>query len=310
MLQGPLPLLEVDPLLCPVHEYIERKTEMSGATTAVTAERMARQAAASPGTIALIRVGYAVKGLLYVVIGLLAARVALGDGGTTTDRKGALTALYTEPFGRAVLWVVVVGVLAYALWNLARALFDLDHKGTGAKALLTRLAYAGVGLSYAALALAAYHLVSGTGGTGKSSDTSTQDWTARLLAEPYGARLVELVGVLVALIAVYLFAKAVTASFQKQLQLAQAGATVRRWVLGLGRVGYAALGVVFAEIGIFLVIAGVRHDAHAAKGVGGSLQQLTREPYGHLLLGLVAFGLLAYGLFAFAQARYHQIHTA
>ncbi len=270
----------------------------------------ARSAASGPGTVALVRFGYAIKGVVYLIIGLLAGRVALGNGGSTTDRKGALNAIYTQPFGKTLLWIVAVGLIAYALWNIARALLDLDHKGDDAKGMVTRLAYAGIGISYGALALAAWHLVSGSGGTGKSSDTSTQDWTARLLTEPFGPVLVGLVGAVVVAIALYLFGKAYKASFKESLDLGRAGARMREWVIGLGRVGHAALGVVFAEIGIFLIIAGYRHNAHEAKGVGGSLQQLTREPYGHVLLGIVALGLLAYGVFAFAQARYRRINTA
>ena len=83
----------------------------------------------------------------------------------------------------------------------------------------------------------------------------------------------------------------------------------RTWVRRLGRVGYGAQGVVFAEIGIFLIVAARQHNAHAAKGIGGSLAQLAREPYGHVLLGIVAVGLIAYAVYSFAQARFRRIST-
>lgn len=72
----------------------------------------------------------------------------------------------------------------------------------------------------------------------------------------------------------------------------------------------AALGVVFGIVGVFLIVAAVRNNASAAKGLGGPLQELARQPYGHVILGIVAIGLIAYGLFSFTQARYRRLGTA
>jgi hypothetical protein len=286
------------------------KTTSLGAGAMRDVKREGLQAATSPGMSLVARVGYAAKGIVYLIIGALAAKVALGEGGSTTDRNGALRAIYEQPFGKLLLAIVAVGLVGYALWSFVQALVDPEHQGTDAKGVAARLGYGVVGLSYAALALAAAKLVIGTGNGGKSSNTTTQDWTARLLTLPFGPLLVIVVGLIVIGVALYLVYRAYTADFQKSLALGEVGTRARQGIIALGRGGYAALGVVFSIVGVFLIIAALRNNAGAAKGLGGALGELARQPYGHVVLGIVAIGLVAYGLFSLAEARYRRLGTA
>ena len=284
---------------------------MTSATGAIHgAQREGREAATSPAMTLLARVGYAAKGIVYLIIGGLSAKVALGDGGSTTDRNGALRAIHEQPFGRFLLAVVAIGLIGYALWSLVQAVVDPEHEGTDAKGIAARVGYGVVGISYAALAVAAVQLVIGSGNGGSSSDTTTKDWTARLLSLPFGPFLVVLVGLIVIGIAGFLFYRAYKADFKQSMDFGEAGTKTRDWVIGLGRAGYAALGVVFGIVGVFLIVAAVRNNASAAKGLGGSLQELARQPYGHVILGVVAVGLIAYGLFSLTQARYRRLGTS
>ncbi|HXT35485.1 MAG TPA: DUF1206 domain-containing protein [Chloroflexota bacterium] len=269
--------------------------------------RVAKQTARGPGLEGLARAGYVAKGLVYLIIGVLAARVAVGNGGKVTDNSGALRAIYQEPFGRFLLAVVVVGLLGYALWCFCRAVLDLDHVGTEAKGVAARVGFAVIGLLYLGLAYGGLRLVMGTG-SGKSSDTSTKDWTATLLNQSNGKVIVSIVGIGVLLIAVYLFYYAYSRQFMRMFGAVDS--RVRPWIQRFGQFGYAAQGVVFAEIGIFLIVAAQRHNAGQAKGIGGALQQLTREPYGHFLLAIVALGFIAYGIYGFAQARFRRVPTS
>ncbi len=273
-------------------------------------ERLGRNTAASPWVARFARLGFAAKGVVYVVIGVLAAQVALRDGGSTTDRNGALRAIYEQPFGKALLTVVAIGLIGYAVWSLLRAALDPDHKGTDAKGIVARVAYAAVGVSYLGLAVAAFQLVLGTGTGGKSSNTTTRDWTARFLDLPFGPLLVIVAGLVVVGVGGFLIYRAYTGSFSKYLNLAQLSARGRDGVLWLGRCGYAAQGVIAAIVGVFLVIAALRHNANDTRGVGGALAALVHQPYGHVLLGLIALGLIAFGAYAFVEARYRRIATA
>ncbi len=273
------------------------------------AGRTARRAATGKWMSLLARLGYAVKGVVYLMIGGLAIALAIGHGGEATDQRGAIEAIYAQPFGKILLLVVGVGLVGFALWSFIQALFDTEGKGSEAKGIIARIGYAGVGVAYAALAFGTFELAtgSGAGNLGKSTTTSTQDWTAKLLKLPFGVPLVVIVGLVVIGIAGYLFFKAYSAKFQQRLNLARLNAGLRKWMVNLGRFGYAALGVVFTIIGIFLIVAAIQHNAHEAKGLDSALKELLLQPFGPVLLAVVALGLIAYGVYSFVEARYRRV---
>ena len=271
------------------------------------AEQMARGVATGTWMSRLARLGYATKGVVYLIIGGLAAQLAIGHGGSTTDQYGALHTIYSQPFGRLLLAIVALGLLGFAVWCSIQAIFDTEGEGRDAKGIIARIGYAVVGVAYGALAFGAYQLVAGTGNGGKSSTTTAQDWTTLLLKQPFGVALVVFVGLVVIAVALYLFSKAYSAKFRSRLNLATVSAQVRRWVIYTGRFGYAALGVVFSIIGIFLLVAAFQHNPHQAKGLDSALQTLAHQPFGPVLLGIVALGLIAYGVYSFVEARYRRI---
>lgn len=152
----------------------------------------------------LARLGYAAKGLVYFVVGLLAAQAAWGAGGRTTDTQGALQAIVTQPFGKFLLSLVLVGLIGYALWRSVQVILDPDQAGQpmDAKQLAQRVGYGLSAIAYFGLAAAAVKLLLGSGGS--SGETSTQDWTARFLSQPFGQWLVGLAGLAVLCTSCYL----------------------------------------------------------------------------------------------------------
>ena len=274
------------------------------------ANRMTRNAATGKWMTGFARVGYAAKGVVYLIIGFLAAKLALGQGGAATDQRGALHTIYDEPSGKFLLLVVAIGLLAFALWSFIQAIYDTEGKGSKAKGIIARIGYAAVGIAYAVLAFGAYQIATRTGSGGKSSSTSTQDATAKLLQLPFGVPLVVIVGLVVLGVAFYLFATAYKAKFQNTLNLATLSAQVKKAVIFLGRLGYGALGVVFTIIGFFMIVAAVQFNAQQAKGLDTALGELLQLPFGRVLLGIVALGLIAYGVYSFVEARYRRLGRA
>lgn len=273
-------------------------------------QHMGRQAAAHPAAQMLAKAGYAAKGLVYVLIGALTVRLALGTSATAPDRQQALYSLYSFPLGKVTLAVVALGLLGYGLWTLAVAAFDLDHRGTKAKAIVERIGYAAVGISYLGLGLAAGRLAAGLTQGGGQGDAQARDWTARLLSAPFGVALVVFVGLIALAIGVGLAAEAYTAHFRKRLRLGELrriSAEAGEGVVLLGRFGLGSLAVVFGLIGTFLIVAALHHDPTQAHGLGGSLVALAQQPYGHLALAIVAIGFVAYGFYSFAEARYRTL---
>jgi hypothetical protein len=261
---------------------------------------------ASPWIEGLGRFGYAAKGSVYLIIGGLAVQAALGQGGKTTDQQGALAHIAEAPFGRALLVVVAVGLLGYALWQFVRAAMDTEQKGRDAKGLLMRAVYVGVATIYAGLAWSALRIAMGDGGV-QGSTEKAQSWTAWLMDQPLGIWLVGVVGAAVVANGIYQFVRAFKSRLTDDLYLTDVGAEHRDLITRIGRAGYAARGVAFVMIGGFLVGAAMHHNPTEAQGLDGTLATLASQPFGPYLLGLVAAGLAAYGVFALVEARYRRM---
>lgn len=285
-------------------------TRMTAPSPVRDAQRTARSAAGSRGMTMFARLGYAAKGVVYLIIGGLAAKLAIGQGGSATDQKGALQTIYEQPFGKFLLAVVAIGLLGFALWSFIQAIYDTEGKGRKAKGIIGRIGYAAVGIGYGVTAYGAFSLVAGTGSGGKGSTASTQDWTAQLLKLPFGQALVVIVGLIVLGVALYLYSKAANGKFRNKLNLASVSTQVRKFLVYLGRLGYAALGVVFTIVGIFMIVAAVQFNSQQAKGLDTALKELLHLPFGPFLLGIVALGLIAYGAYSFVEARYRRFGRA
>src|SRR5690349_9277071 len=159
------------------------------------AEQAAQQTAANPWIERLARLGYAVRGLLYGVVGLLALTLALGHGGATTDKNGALATIAGQPFGKFLLVLIVIGLIGYSLWGFIRAIIDPLGRGTDPKGIAQRIGYVISGLSYGALILPTVGLITGSG-NGGGGGSGPQDWTAKLMEQPFGPWLVGLIGLI------------------------------------------------------------------------------------------------------------------
>jgi hypothetical protein len=274
-----------------------------GAEVRDKVEQSAVQAA--PWVERLARFGYAAKGVVYVIIGILALQLAFGQGGEATGPEGALDTIGRQPFGRTLLAVMAVGLLSYALWRFVQAALDPEDKGRDAKGLAQRAGYVVSGLTYGALGLLAGRMA--LGAASGEDGGGAQDWTAWLLAQPLGVWLVALAGLIVIGAGLYQLYYGLSGKFRDELKLHAMSRTEQTWATRSGRLGYAARGVVYAITGGFLVLAALRSDPQQAGGIGKALGELARQPYGPWLLGVVALGVLCYGIYAFVQARYRRI---
>lgn len=254
----------------------------------------------------IARFGYAAKGVVYFVIGLLAMQVAFGIGSKTTDRNGPLQTIVTQPFGKFLLGVVAVGLIAYVFWRFTQAFIDPEYQGTDVKRVPQRLSYAMSGLIYAGLAFTAVQLIVGSGGNNSSR---MQVWTARLLAQSFGQWLVGIVGVYVLGVGLSYLYTACIAKFGEQFELTEMNNGQVKWATYVGRFGFAARGIAVGVIGLLLIQAALLSDSDEAQGMVGALQELAEEPFGQWLLGVIAFGLVAYAIHMLILARYYRIVT-
>jgi hypothetical protein len=265
------------------------------------------QGAARTWVLALARFGLVIRGLVYGLIGVLAAEAAVGVHLQTTDTHGALITIYRQPFGEYLLGIVAIGLFSYALWSFVLGVLDLDQQGGSLQGLGARVGHLGAGVSYSVLGVGAARLLLGLGTGGRSSDAATQDYTGLFLDLPYGTHLVVAAGIVVIGIAAFILYLAVSGRFVRQLALERAFGLTRYLIYTVGRLGYAAFGVVLAIVGSFLVVAALAHNPGEAVGLGGALAEVASQPYGQVLLGIVAAGLMAYGLYSVAEARYRRV---
>jgi fumarate reductase subunit D len=261
-----------------------------------------RRLAANPLVELLERLGYAVRGALYAVMGLLALGIALRiGGGQTTDLSGSLVFLISNPFGKLVLIIIVVGLAAYSLWGFIRAIYDPLNRGSDASGYLARLGFVTSALSYAAIVVFALRILTGSGG---SSGESTQKTIASILNHPGGGSVTVIIGLIAIGVGLGQFLEAYRATFAKDLKGTEMSERERKRSIALGRFGMFARGVVFLVIGWFIVQAGLHHDPGQVQGFGGAFQFLLNQPFGRVLMGIVALGFVALGLHSFACARW------
>jgi len=249
------------------------------------------------------RVGYATKGVVYLLIGGLAGTAALRWGGRTTDSTGALAALLEQPFGELLLMVIAAGLAGYSMWRFVQGVFDAERKGSRPKAIGVRLGYVGSGLIHAGLAWTALKL--SLGWPSVAGDDPRQE-TRELMSLPFGPWLVAAVGCGVCAFGFVQLYKSYSKKFCRRLESQEMTPGQKQFACRSGQLGLTARGVVFLIVGSFFLSAARRHDSSQAGGLAEALHALEAQPYGSVLLALVALGLIAYGLFMFVEARFHR----
>ena len=261
---------------------------------------------ASPWVERMARFGYAAKGVVYVIMGVLAVLAAVeAGGGSTTDQNGAFQTIEEEPFGQVLLGVLAVGLMGYVLWRSIQAVADPDGEGLDPKGIGKRIGYTGSALLHAFFAFTAANLAAGAGGDWGSS---AQEWTGWFLSFPLGWLVVATTGIGIVGVGMYQIYGAYYSEFRKYLKLGALTDGEHRWIEHGGRFGVAARGVVFVIAGVFLVLAGLRADEQEVRSLGGALAAILEQPFfGNFLLGVVAVGLIAYGLLMGAVARFRTI---
>ena len=260
-------------------------------------ERLAR----TPQFEWLARAGLVARGIVYAVIGVLALKLALGDGGKATNQQGALRTIADRPFGKTLLVLVAIGLAGYAIWRLSRA--ALGHGPEQHDSGSDRIAALASGIAYAILCVTAVKILTGanTGsGTPKKAAGGVLDWTG-------GTLLVAVAGAVLIGVAGYQAYKGIKKKFLEDSKTEQMSHTVRHAFTALGVFGHVARAVVFTLIGYGLIRAAIDYDPDKAVGLDGALLKLANASYGPWLLGLVAAGLIGFAAFSLAEARYRRV---
>lgn len=252
------------------------------------------------------RVGFTVKGLVYILIAVLSAR-AVSAGRDALGPAEVIEALLDAPFNEVLLAAVGIGLGCYGLWRLVgAALFPADAE-SGAKGWTTRLAYAATGTVHLGFGGYALYLALGYDRAGGGAE---QTLTERAMALPGGVWAVGLLGIVFFAVAAFQVREGFFRDPLGPHRTDQMSDAERRGARHVAKLGLGARGVVFATIGLFLVLAAWRADPGEVGGLGDALGALAGQPYGGWVFALVALGLVAYGVYCFSLARYARFPTA
>lgn len=251
------------------------------------------------------RAGLTAQGVIYLLVGVLALRIAFGDGGRQADSGGALAELAGRPFGATLLWALGIGLAGMALWRLTEALFgSVGHDGRSAR---KRLLAGARCVFYTSVASSVLAFAADRGHGSGSSDRKSRDLTARAMELPAGQWLVGLAGAVVVGIGVWGGVRAVRRKYHEELKLGELSARVRRLIDVTGVGGGVARALVFAAAGVFAVRAAITYEPDRAKGMDDTLRSFADTPLGPWLMACVAAGLVLFGVFTFALARWRRV---
>ncbi|WP_375262602.1 DUF1206 domain-containing protein [Palleronia sp.] len=251
----------------------------------------------------VMRTGYAGRALVYLVVAGISLW-AIVHGGQGQSTSSAFARLETAPFGKVVLFAIFVGMLAYAVWRLLDAAFDLEAYGSDGEGIVARIGMCVTGLIHLAIGIGALLLVftasSGGGESGISKAAGT------VLNWPGGRWILAAMGFATIGAGFYYGKKAYKREYRKHLM---GNEVTRRWDWLL-RLGVLSQGFVVTVIGVFIVYAAWVYDSQSAGGLGDVFSWLSGQPYGQILVGLLALGLLCFALFCAVNAGYRIVPKA
>lgn len=275
-------------------------------TGSETIERYARE---HPGVVTFARLGWVAKGIVYLLLGVLAIPIALegtgqDDGATgesQASQTGAVARIADSMFGKLALWVIALGLLLYVVWRLISIVLPADNS---AKAWLTRAGYVVSAIVYAALAWTAvsYARAGDSSSQGGTEDSRIERLTAEWLQKSAGQWLIGILGVIVVAIGVAFIYRGVSADFRKELEPRGVGPVSHEAIVTLGRIGWVGRGVMMGIVGWFLTSAAINFRPDEASGIDGALREATSTGLGRGLVWVVAIGLAVYGIYCIISA--------
>lgn len=256
------------------------------------------------------RIGIIAKGVVYVLVGVLAAMSVFGKWGEVGDQGNAFKWVLGQPFGQILLGLVVIGLLCYVGWRMLMAFKDPDGLGTDAKAMVKRVGYFFSGLTYLFFAFSAIRMLlpelTGGSSNGNGGEEGRQMLLSKALDQPFGQVLVGILAAIIIAKGVYELYRAYKSKFESGVNERYMTHREHEIYKRTGRLGYAARGIVFGIVGYFLVRVALESDANNAGGTGEALNFLEQSG-GPYLMAAVALGFACYGVFMFVRSKYRYI---
>lgn len=283
------------------------ETKQAVSETVEKAVEAAEETVRQPFVKKLARFGFYTKGFLFIVIGILAILVAIGnEAGKLADATGALTTIAQKSYGKFLLIVFIVGAISHGFWNILRGAADVDNAGKDWQGIIKRIIPVGVGIIYLGLAWSAWSIIF-TANVSAANGEVSKTLAAILLALPLGAILVLIVGFGAIGAGIHECYSGFTGKFQENYRLWEIEDNQLKFITVLGALSFTARALIFALIGYFFITAAIYYNPNEAIGLDGALRTLAQSYFGKILLFVTAAGLVCYGVLSLYEARYRRI---
>ena len=259
-----------------------------------------------PNTEKFARVGLTAKGVVYVLLGVLAFMASFGINSKSskdTTKTGVFDFIYEQPAGTVSLWVVTAGLVCYVIWRFIQAFTDSENKGKDAKGFAVRARYLFSGLVYGSLAVESVRMLLFQK---KDSGDNSQEMTQELLSKPMGQWLVGIVALLLLAVGLYQIWYGLSEKYRSHVNKS-VSAKYKSVLLSSGKIGYVARGVVWLLLSYIFLQAALTANPSEAGDTSKAFSMLIHSNYGPYLLALIGIGLICYGIFNFIRARYEVI---
>lgn len=255
----------------------------------------------------IAKLGFAAKGTVYCLLGLLAFMSAFQlDGQTSekTDKAGVFQFVFDQPAGKTILGIIALGLLSYASWRFLQTFLDIEHEGNKAKGLAKRLAYFFSGLTYLSLFWFSFRFLLNNG-KGSDSD-SRKDMVSNILDQPAGQWLLGIVAAIMAGIGIYQIRYGTSEKFRKHVNMQELDAAAARSLLRAGKIGYISRGIVWLIVAFLFFKAALHQRASEAGDTSSALGFVQQSAFGTYLLAALGLGLICYGVMNFVRAAFER----
>ncbi|TCC34811.1 DUF1206 domain-containing protein [Kribbella sindirgiensis] len=235
-----------------------------------------------------ITTGLVAYGVVHLLIAWIALQLAFGKSSQEASQQGALQELAGGPLGGVLLWVVAIGLFALVVWRVLEL-------GWGHLDVEKKVSSIGRAIVYLVLGVSAVKIAVGSGSSGSGQQRTL---SARLMEHGGGRVLLVAVGIGIIALGCYHVYKAVTKKFLEDLVGGVSDVTIL-----LGRIGYVAKGIAFAVVGVLVGWAAIDYDPQKAGGLDTALHTIKEQPFGSVLLTVLAAGIAAFGGYCFIWSR-------
>lgn len=273
----------------------------------ITVEK-AEETVRLPFVRSLSRFGFYTKGVLFIVIGILAIAVAIGlRGGKLADPTGALGVIAQKPFGKVLLILFVIGAIGHGLWNILRGAADIDDAGNKVFGIIQRSISIGVGIFYVGLALTALSILLTVNASDANGELPKTIVAILLVVPLFGVIVVFLIGLGMIGAGFHECYSGISGKYQENYRAWAIKGWQGIFITVLGVLSFTARAIILVLMGWFFIAAAIDYNPNEAIGIDGALRTLAVTTYGEILLFVIAVGLICHGILAFYEAKYRRI---